>query len=89
VQTDGSAAPRARLSAASKAVYGLGDHTVNLVLSAASLLYLAFLTEIASAAAFAGTGDLIARWVDAITDPLDGSDLDLTRWRSGAGAATS
>ena len=45
MQADASAAPRARLSVATKTVYGLGDHTVNLVLSAASLLYLAFLTQ--------------------------------------------
>jgi GPH family glycoside/pentoside/hexuronide:cation symporter len=74
----------ARLSVATKLVYGLGDHTVNLVLSAASLLYLAFLTEIAGLRpALAGLVILIARWVDAITDPLMGRLSDLTRWRLG------
>ena len=34
-----------RLSTPSKTVYAIGDHTVNLVLSAVSLLYLKFLTD--------------------------------------------
>ena len=86
----GDAAPRARLSVATKIAYGLGDHTVNLVLSSASLLYLAFLTEIAGLRpAFAGLVPLIARAVDAVTDPLMGRISDRTRWRAGAAAPTS
>jgi GPH family glycoside/pentoside/hexuronide:cation symporter len=84
VPAPGVAAPRKRLSVATKIVYGLGDHTVNLVLSSASLLYLAFLTEVAGLRpALAGLVILIARWVDAITDPLMGRLSDLTRWRLG------
>jgi len=84
MQADASAAPRARLSAASKAVYGLGDHTVNLVLSAASLLYLAFLTEYGGLRpALAGIVILIAHTVDAVTGPLMGRLSDLTRSRFG------
>jgi sugar (glycoside-pentoside-hexuronide) transporter len=79
-----NATPRERLSVATKIAYGLGDHTVNLVLSSASLLYLAFLTEVAGLRpALAGLVILIARWVDAITDPLMGRLSDLTRWRLG------
>ena len=84
MQTDASAVPRARLSAVSKAVYGLGDHTVNLVLSAASLLYLAFLTQFGGLRpALAGIVILIAHAVDAATGPLMGRLSDLTRSRFG------
>ncbi len=84
MQAVGSAAPRARLSAVRKAVYGLGDHTVNLVLSAASLLYLAFLTQYGGLRpALAGIVILIAHAVDAITGPLMGRLSDLTRSRFG------
>jgi GPH family glycoside/pentoside/hexuronide:cation symporter len=76
--------PSPRLPVSTKIAYALGDHTVNLVLSSASLLYLAFLTEIAGLRpALAGLVILIARWVDAITDPLMGRLSDLTRWRLG------
>ena len=76
MQADASALPRARLSVASKSVYGLGDHTVNLVLSAASLLYLAFLTEYGGLRpALAGIVILIAHAVDAIIGPLMGRAL--------------
>jgi sugar (glycoside-pentoside-hexuronide) transporter len=82
--TDASAPPRARLSVASKVVYGLGDHTVNLVLSAASLLYLAFLTQYGGLRpALAGIVILIAHAVDAVTGPLMGRISDLTRSRFG------
>ncbi len=84
MQADGSAAPRARLSVATKAIYGLGDLTVNLVLSAASLLYLAFLTEHGGLRpALAGIVILIAHAVDAATGPLMGRLSDLTRSRFG------
>ena len=81
---DASGQPRARLSVASKAVYGLGDHTVNLVLSAASLLYLAFLTQYGGLRpALAGIVILIAHAIDAVTGPLMGRVSDLTRSRFG------
>jgi len=84
MRADGGVAPRARLSAFRKTVYGLGDHTVNLVLSAASLLYLAFLTEFGGLRpALAGIVILIAHAIDAVTGPLMGRLSDLTRSRFG------
>jgi sugar (glycoside-pentoside-hexuronide) transporter len=84
MQPGANAARRERLTVATKIAYGFGDHTVNLVLSAASLLYLAFLTEVAGLRpALAGIAMLIARWVDAFADPLMGRLSDLTRWRLG------
>jgi len=66
------------------AVYALGDHTVNLVLSAASLLYLVFLMEHGGLSPFrAGLVVWIARFVDAVTDPAMGRLSDRTRWRAG------
>jgi sugar (glycoside-pentoside-hexuronide) transporter len=65
-------------------VYAAGDHTVNLVLSSASLLYLVFLTDVVGLRpALAGGVVWIARVVDAITDPMMGRISDLTRWRAG------
>jgi len=73
-----------RLSSASKAVYALGDHTVNLVLSAISLLYFKFLMEHGGLSPFlAGLVVWIARIVDAFTDPAMGRFSDMTRWRAG------
>jgi sugar (glycoside-pentoside-hexuronide) transporter len=84
MRAEGSAAPGARLSIATKTVYGLGDHTVNLVLSAASLLYLAFLTQYGGLRpALAGIVILIAHAIDAVTGPLMGRISDLTRSRFG------
>jgi GPH family glycoside/pentoside/hexuronide:cation symporter len=75
----GNAATPARLSVATKIVYGIGDHTVNLVLSAASLLYLAFLTQIGGLRpSLAGMVILIAHAVEAVTGPLMGRISDLT-----------
>jgi len=73
-----------RLSSANKAVYALGDHTVNLVLSAISLLYFKFLMEHGGLSPLlAGLVVWIARIVDAFTDPGMGRLSDMTRWRSG------
>jgi len=73
-----------QLSRTGKAVYALGDHTVNLVLSAASLLYLVFLMEHGGLSPFlAGLVVWIARIVDAVTDPAMGRLSDMTRWRGG------
>jgi sugar (glycoside-pentoside-hexuronide) transporter len=67
-----------------KAVYALGDHTVNLVLSAVSLLYFKFLMEHGGLSPLlAGLVVWIARIVDAFTDPGMGRLSDMTRWRSG------
>ncbi len=73
-----------RLSSANKAVYALGDHTVNLVLSAISLLYFKFLMEHGGLSPLlAGLVVWVARIVDAFTDPGMGRLSDMTRWRSG------
>lgn len=67
-----------------KIVYALGDHTVNLVLSAASLLYLKYLTDVAGLRpALAVAVIWVARAVDAFSDPAMGRLSDLTRWRRG------
>jgi len=77
-------APALPLSPGRKLVYGLGDHTVNLFLSAASLLFFFFLTELAGLRpGLAGLVTWVARLVDAFTDPLMGRLSDLTRWRAG------
>ncbi len=73
-----------RLSSAKKAVYALGDHTVNLVLSAIALLYFVFLMEHGGLSPFlAGLVVWIVRIVDAFTDPGMGRLSDMTRWRAG------
>jgi GPH family glycoside/pentoside/hexuronide:cation symporter len=72
------------LSVPVKAVYALGDHTVNVALSAVTLLYLRFLTDVAHfSGTLAGTILLVARVLDAFADPLMGRVSDLTRWRAG------
>jgi GPH family glycoside/pentoside/hexuronide:cation symporter len=72
------------LPVATKLVFASGDHTVNLVLSAASLLYFKFLTDVADLRpALAGAVVWIARVVDAFTDPTMGRISDLTRWKVG------
>jgi sugar (glycoside-pentoside-hexuronide) transporter len=71
-----------RLTRTRKAVFALGDHTVNIVLSAASLLYLFFLTNVAGMRpALAAAVVWVARAVDAFTDPTMGRISDLTRIR--------
>jgi sugar (glycoside-pentoside-hexuronide) transporter len=79
------APPRAqRLSVRTKVVYATGDHTVNLVLSAASLLYLVFLTDIVGLRPALAAGVVwVARAVDAFSDPGMGRISDLTRWKAG------
>ena len=73
-----------RLPRRTKIVYALGDHTVNLVLSAASLLYFKYLTDVAGLRpALAGAVIWLARAVDAFSDPAMGRLSDLTRWRRG------
>jgi GPH family glycoside/pentoside/hexuronide:cation symporter len=73
-----------RASGASKSLYALGDHTVNLVLSAASLLYFKFLMDHGGLSPLqAGLVVWIARIVDAFTDPAMGRISDTTRWRAG------
>ena len=73
-----------RLSTGGKTVYSLGDHTVNIVISAVSLLYLKFLIDHGGLSPYlAGLVIWIARIVDAFTDPGMGRLSDMTRWRGG------
>jgi len=67
-----------------KAIYALGDHTVNLGLSAMLFLFPAFLTDVALLRpALAGLVPLVARGIDAFADPAMGRLSDATRWRAG------
>ena len=73
-----------RLSVATKAVYALGDHTINLALASMLFVYPFFLTDVAGiSAALAGTIPLIGRIADAISDPLMGRLSDRSRWKAG------
>lgn len=77
-------APVPHLGPLRKLVFGLGDHTVNLSLSALSLLFFYFLTDVAGLRpALASAVVWGARIVDAITDPLVGRYSDSRTWRSG------
>ncbi|MFN8644130.1 MAG: MFS transporter, partial [Candidatus Binatia bacterium] len=77
--------PAERLPVLTKAVYGLGDLSLNSALSALALVYTSyFLTQIAGLRpALAGLVPLIGRVIDAFTDPLMGRISDQTRWRAG------
>lgn len=73
-----------QLGTFSKLVYGMGDHSVNLSLSALSIVFLFFLTEVAGLRpALAGFAILLARSFDAISDPLIGRFSDTRTWRAG------
>lgn len=77
-------APSREITATARVVYALGDHTVNLALSALALVFLLFLTEIAGLRpALAGLVVWIARAFDAVSDPLMGRVSDATRWKLG------
>lgn len=68
-----------------KAIYALGDLTVNTGLSALGLIYVPFfLTQVAGLRpALAGLVPLVGRVIDAFVDPLVGRLSDTTRWRAG------
>ena len=73
-----------RLGTSSKLIYGMGDHSVNLSLSALSILFAYFLTDVADLRpALAGMVVLTARTFDAITDPLVGRFSDTRKWSVG------
>jgi len=67
------------------AAYGLGDFTINTALTSLSLVYASyFLTQVVGLpGTLAGLVPLIARAVDAFTDPLMGRISDRTTWRGG------
>ena len=73
-----------RLSAFHKLIYGMGDHSVNLSLSALSMFFLFFLTDVAGMRpALAGAVIWTARIFDAVTDPLIGRISDTRKWKIG------
>ena len=73
-----------RLRPFAKAVYGFGDHSVNLSLSALSMFFFFFLTEVAGLRpALAGGAIWLARLFDAISDPWIGRFSDTRRWSVG------
>jgi sugar (glycoside-pentoside-hexuronide) transporter len=74
-----------RLNPARKTVYAMGDFTVNTVLVSLSMIYVTyFLTQIVGLRPeLAGGVQLIARSVDAFTDPAMGRLSDLCKWKLG------
>ena len=73
-----------RLRLGTKLGFASGDHTLNAALSALTLFYLFFLTEVAGLRpALASLVLLLGRFVDAFTDPAMGRISDRTRWRLG------
>ncbi len=73
-----------RLPPRTKAIYALGDHTINLSLSSLSFFFPWFLTDVAGLRPWlAGLVPLLGRAVDAFTDPAMGRISDVTRWRWG------
>jgi sugar (glycoside-pentoside-hexuronide) transporter len=72
------------LSTPRKVAFALGDHTVNLSLSALSLVLFFFLTKVAGLSPLlVGVLAWLARFVDAVSDPLMGRISDQTRWKIG------
>jgi len=72
------------LPVATRAGYGVGDFAVNLFFQSALLFLLFFYTDVAGiGAATAASIFLVARIVDAVTDPVMGVIADRTRTRWG------
>ena len=72
------------LSPFRKAIFGLGDHSVNIALSCLALVYFTFLVTVAGLDPWrAGLIAWLARLVDAISDPLMGRFSDAIRWKIG------
>jgi sugar (glycoside-pentoside-hexuronide) transporter len=74
-----------RLTPARKLVYATGDLTVNTALASMNLVYVTyFLTQVAGLRPeLAGVVQLVARTLDAVTDPIMGRISDRVRWRAG------
>ncbi len=74
-----------RLDIPRKAAYGLGDLSTNTVLTSLSFFYQTFfLVQVAGLEiGYAGSVQLVARVVDAFTDPMMGRLSDRTRWSAG------
>ena len=83
-ETMSTATPSQPLTPLRKAVFGMGDHSVNIALSSLSLVYFTFLVTVAGLDPWrAGLIAWLARLVDAFTDPLMGRLSDATRWKIG------
>ena len=81
MQAESSAAP---LSPLRKLAYATGDHSINIALSALSLVYFTFLITVAGLEPWlAGVIAWLARLIDAISDPLMGRISDRIRWKLG------
>ena len=77
-------APQSRLPILTKAVYALGDHTINLGLASMLFIYPFFLTDVAGIApGVAGLVPLVGRAADALSDPLMGRFSDRSTWKYG------
>ena len=74
-----------RLIPARKAVFGLGDFTVNTVLSSLSIVYVSYFLVIVAGLRpeLAGAVQLVGRAIDAFTDPAMGRLSDRCSWRWG------
>jgi GPH family glycoside/pentoside/hexuronide:cation symporter len=74
-----------RLSIGRKSVFGAGDFTVNAALTSLSIIYVSyFLIQVAGLRPeLAGAVQLVARVIDAFTDPAMGRISDLCRWKAG------
>jgi len=84
VLASGARAAHGRLPFLVRAGYGAGDFAVNLFFQSALLFLLFFYTDVAGiAAATAASIFLVARIVDAVTDPVMGIIADRTRTRWG------
>jgi GPH family glycoside/pentoside/hexuronide:cation symporter len=77
--------PPRSLTRTTKAVFGVGDLTLNLAGASLTLVFLPFfLLEVAGLRpALAGLVPLVGRFVDAVTDPLMGRISDRTPWAAG------
>jgi Na+/melibiose symporter-like transporter len=72
------------LSPLRKIGYATGDHSINISLSALSLVYFTFLVTVAGLEPWlAGVIAWLARLVDAVSDPLMGRISDRVRWKLG------
>ncbi len=76
--------PTPPMPAGKKAIFALGDHTINISLSSLSLVFFFFLTKVAGLEPWlAGVLAWTARVIDAVSDPLMGRISDTTRWKMG------
>lgn len=67
-----------------KAIYGLGDHSVNVALVALTMIFPFYLTDVVEMRiGLAGLVPLVGRSADALTDVLMGRISDRTTWRAG------